>query len=249
MTSLSTQETKNTQEANQSKHLGLPHLSPNTQYVTSSFKLGIIAGGQLGKMLALAASNWDVATYILDNDPACPASSCCTQQTLGDPKNFDDVYTFGKSVDLLTYEIESINIEALLALKKDGKSIHPDPDILQVIQDKGTQKEFYTHHQIPTAPYFLVEGTQEITQALQSGKLHYPFVQKLRKGGYDGRGVSVIKNANDLNLLLTGPSVIESLVSIQAEISVLAARNSQGQIRCFPTVSYTHLTLPTNREV
>lgn len=206
------------------------------QLVTSEFKLGIIAGGQLGKMLVLAASNWDVKTYIMDKDDHCPASTSCTHFVQGDHTDFEDVVRFGKMVDMITYEIESINIEALKTLKSLGKRIIPDPDILETVQDKGQQKLFYKDNKIPTSPFKLFEGKEDINKALSKGDLSYPFVQKLRKGGYDGRGVAVIKSKADQDLMLDGPSVIEDMVDIKKEISVIAARNGHGEVRCFPVV-------------
>ena len=122
------------------------------QLVTSDFKLGIIAGGQLGKMLVLAASNWDVKTYVMDKDDHCPASTLCTKFVQGDHASYEDVVRFGKMVDMITFEIESINIEALKTLKSMGKRISPDPEILYTIQDKGYQKLFYRENLIPTIP-------------------------------------------------------------------------------------------------
>ncbi len=206
------------------------------QLVTSEFKLGIIAGGQLGKLLVLAASNWDVKTYILDKDEHCPASTCCTQFVKGNHLDFDDVYNFGKMVDMVTFEIESINIDALKKLKGEGKKISPDPNILEIIQDKGLQKQFYKQYKIPSSQFSLFNDKSDIKNALKSGTLKYPFVQKLCKGGYDGKGVSVIKTENDLDNLLEGVSVIEDLVDIEKEISIIAARNAKGEVKCFPVV-------------
>lgn len=206
------------------------------QLVTSDFKLGIIAGGQLGKMLVLAASNWDVKTYILDADDHCPASTCCSHFVKGSQLQYDDVVRFGNMVDMITFEIENVNIQALKKLKAEGKKIFPDPDTLEVIQDKGLQKEFYRAHNIPSPPFQLFGHQDEILHALSTGALHFPFVQKLRKGGYDGKGVAVIQNRNDIKDLLAGPSVVENLVEIQKEISVIAARNHKGEIKCFPVV-------------
>jgi 5-(carboxyamino)imidazole ribonucleotide synthase len=204
--------------------------------VVSDFKLGIIAGGQLGKMLVLAASNWDVKTYVLDNDDHCPASANCTHFEKGDPLNHGDVYRFGKMVDMLTFEIESVNIEAIKQLKAEGLPIYPDPKTLEIIQDKGMQKQFYANQYIPTAPFQLFEDTHSIRQAIREGSLKVPFVQKLRKGGYDGRGVLVVKDSSGLNHLLEGPSMVEEMIPIEKEISVIAARNKRGEIRCFPVV-------------
>lgn len=206
------------------------------QLVTSDFKLGIIAGGQLGKMLALAASNWDVKTYVLDNDPQCPASSCTTGYVKGSLNSYDDVYNFGKSVDMITFEIESVNVDALIRLKQEGIKIYPDPEALRIIQDKGLQKQFFATHDIPTSDFNLYDSKEAILAAIEKGTIAFPFVQKLRTGGYDGRGVVVVKSANDLTKLLEGPSVIEDLVDIEREVSVIAARNLSGQVNCFPLV-------------
>jgi 5-(carboxyamino)imidazole ribonucleotide synthase len=198
--------------------------------------MGVIAGGQLGKMLIQEASKWDIATYILDPDEACSARSVASVYVKGDFTDFDDVYNFGKQVDLLTFELENVNIEALQKLKSEGLKIVPDPDILALIQDKGLQKEFYAEHDLPTSPFVCCEE-ERIPEALESGKLEYPFVQKLRKGGYDGRGVSLIHNSEDE--LLKGTSMCEKKVDIDKEIAVIAARNSADEVRCFPAVEMT----------
>lgn len=206
------------------------------QLVTSDFKLGIIAGGQLGKMLVLAASNWDVKTCILDTDEHCPASTCCTQFVKGNQLDYDTVIRFGCMVDMITFEIENVNIEALQKLKAQGKKIFPDPDALAIIQDKGLQKEFYKNNKIPSPQFFLFKNKAEIIVASQAGEITFPFVQKLRKGGYDGKGVSIIHSRNHLKNLLEGPSLVEKLIEIQTEISVIVARNLKGEIKCFPVV-------------
>lgn len=206
------------------------------QLVTSDFKLGIIAGGQLGKMLALAASNWDIKTYILDPNADCPASSICTFLKIGNYNDYQTVYDFGKQVDMLTFDIENVNIDALLQLKKEGKRIHPEPEILKIIQDKGLQKDFYKNQNIPTSPYSLYDSKEEIFKAIEQNKIQLPFVQKLRKTGYDGKGVLVVKNTNNFSRIMEGPSLIEQLVKIKKEISVIVARNKVGEIKCFPAV-------------
>ena len=202
--------------------------------VTSEFKLGIIAGGQLGKMLSLAASNWDVKTYILDKDLHCPAAPCSTEVFAGDPLNFDDVYQFGQRVDMVTYELEAINTDALKKLVLEGRPVLPEPEALEVIQDKGLQKSFFSDHDIPTSSYTLFSNKNEIEAAITAGSLSFPFVQKLRKGGYDGRGVSIISSQTDLERIFDAPSIVEDLVPIQSEISVIAARNPLGEVKCFP---------------
>jgi len=204
--------------------------------VTSDFKLGIIAGGQLGKMLIQEASKWDVITYVLDRDENCPASTIASNFVKGSNTDFDAVYRFGKMVDLLTYEIENINIEALKKLKSEGHKILPDPDTLELIQDKGKQKEFYKQHNIPTSPFENYNSREDIKRGIKENTIKFPFVQKLRKGGYDGRGVAVINNENELDKLLDGPSIIENKVDIANEIAVITARNRKGEIKCYPVV-------------
>ncbi|MFW5877659.1 MAG: 5-(carboxyamino)imidazole ribonucleotide synthase [bacterium] len=204
--------------------------------VTSNLKLGIIAGGQLGKMLIQEASKWDISSYILDKDENCPSCFITSHFVQGDQLDFDAVYRFGKDLDVVTYEIENINIEALHKLKAEGVRVLPDPSILELVQDKGLQKEFYSEHKIPTSPFQLFEGREAIMQAIAEDKLQYPFVQKLRKGGYDGRGVAVISDEKADGKLMDGPSLVEQKVDIDKEISVIAARNGKGEIRCFPAV-------------
>jgi len=206
------------------------------QLVISDFKLGIIAGGQLGKMLALAASNWDIKTYILDPDENCPAASCATHFIKGNHHNFDDVFNFGKKVDMITFEIENVNIDALKKLKKEGTKIFPEPETLELIKDKALQKEFYSLNCIPSAEFKVYTTKEEIIDAIQKETIKLPFVQKLRTGGYDGKGVAVIKTKTDVINLVDGSSIIEESISIKKEISVIVARNSNGEIKCFPPV-------------
>jgi len=202
----------------------------------SSLKLGIIAGGQLGKMLIQDASKWNITTYVLDNDENCPAGKIASHFVKGDKLDFESVYQFGKLVDILTFEIESVNTDALKKLKSEGLKIAPDPEILELIQDKGLQKKFYDKHGIPTSPFQIYENKESILTDIEKGDINFPFVQKLRKGGYDGRGVSVINDKEDLSKVLSGPSVIEKKVDIAKEISVIAARNRKGEVRCYPAV-------------
>jgi 5-(carboxyamino)imidazole ribonucleotide synthase len=187
-------------------------------------------------MLVLAASNWDVKTYILDTDDHCPASTCCTSFVKGNQLVYDDIISFGNKVDMITFEIENVNIEALRKLKAEGKKIFPDPDALAIIQDKGLQKEFYQNNQIPSPQFFLFKNKAEIIAATEKGTITFPFVQKLRRGGYDGKGVAIIKSENDIKNLLEGASLIEDIIDIQAEISVIVARNKNGEVKCFPVV-------------
>lgn len=204
--------------------------------VTSNLKLGIIAGGQLGKMLIQEASKWDLVTYVLDNNENCPAKSIASFYIKGSNIDFDSVYQFGKMVDILTFEIENVNIEALKKLKSEGLKIVPEPEILELIQDKGLQKEFYKNNGIPTSAFKIYESKATILKGIDKGEINLPFVQKLTKGGYDGHGVAVINSKNNLIKILSGVSVIEEKVEIEKEISVIVARNRKGEIKSFPVV-------------
>jgi 5-(carboxyamino)imidazole ribonucleotide synthase len=206
------------------------------QAITSTFKLGILGGGQLGKMLTIAASNWDVNTYVLDPNNECSAATTCSKYVQGDFTNYEDVYNFGKGVDLITIEIENVNIDALKQLKAEGKTVYPDPQILEIIKDKGLQKTFYKEHNIPSSEFELFNDEQAIKDAVQKGDLTIPFVQKSRSEGYDGKGVKVVTTLDDLNELLPGPSLAEKKVQIKKELSVIVARNPSGDIKCFPIV-------------
>ena len=203
---------------------------------TSNLKLGIIAGGQLGKMLIQEASKWDIETYVMDGDENCPARHIASHYVNGSYLDFDDVYNFGKLVDVLTFEIESVNIAALKKLQSEGIQISPDPQILELIQDKGLQKQFYEKNAIPTSPFRMYESAQTIQADIENGTINFPFVQKLRKGGYDGRGVAVINSHEDLPKLLPGASIVEEKVEIVKEISVIVARNLSGEMKCYPLV-------------
>lgn len=206
------------------------------QFVTSNLKLGIIAGGQLAKMLIQEASKWDITTYTLDNDENCPARSIAAHFVKGSHLDFETVYNFGKLVDILTYEIESINVAALKQLQSEGLKILPDPEILELIQDKGKQKEFYQKNAIPASSFKLYNDLAEILRNIEEGEIKYPFVQKLRMGGYDGRGVALIRNNSELSKLLEGASIIEEMIDISKEIAVIAARNKEGEVKCYPVV-------------
>jgi 5-(carboxyamino)imidazole ribonucleotide synthase len=203
---------------------------------TSDLKLGIIAGGQLGKMLIQEASKWDIATYVLDGDKHCPAGGIASHYVQGSHLDYQSVYQFGKLVDILTYEIESINIEALKRLKAEGTHVIPDPEVLEMIQDKGLQKEFFTQNDIPTAEYTLYETSDAIRESVEAGNLSFPFVQKLRRGGYDGRGVAVVGDASGLDHLLPGASLVERKVKVVKEVSVIVARNHYGEVKAYPAV-------------
>lgn len=206
------------------------------QLVTSDFKLGIISGGQLGKLLALSASNWDIQTYVLDGSVKAPAATICTKFVQGSYLDYEDVLNFGRQVDMITFEIENVNNEALHQLQKEGVKIVPNPEVLHLISDKGTQKLFYAEHELPTSDFQLFDNAVAIRKAIDKGDVVFPFVQKLRRAGYDGRGVQIIKTEEDLGKLFTAPSLTEELVDLKKEISVIVARNEKGETASFPTV-------------
>jgi 5-(carboxyamino)imidazole ribonucleotide synthase len=199
-------------------------------------KLGILGGGQLGKMLCIAAAPLDIPVHILDEDDSFPAAKLCEKFVAGDFNNFDDVYQFGQTVDVLTIEIEHVNTDALLKLESEGKVIHPAPAQLNIIKDKGLQKLLYVNHQIPTSNFSFFENKEEIKTALENGAIRYPFVQKLRTGGYDGKGVAVIRSAGDWGKLLEGSAIVEDMVDIAKEIAVIVCRNEKGDTVVYPSV-------------
>ena len=193
-------------------------------------KIGILGGGQLGKMLAIEAANWHLPIYILDQDQQFPAVPYAPFFQAGDFKNFDDVVQFGKKVDILTIEIEQINVDALFYLENEGVKVYPKPSTVKVIQDKGLQKMFYQERDIPTAGFQLFNDGKEIKEALKSKQITFPFVQKSRKDGYDGKGVVVVSNENEVINLLDCPSIIEERINIKTEISILVARSASGEL-------------------
>lgn len=190
-------------------------------------RLGILGGGQLGRMLIQKALDLDIRTKVLDPSPDAPCAPVATEFVVGDFKDYDTVMEFGRTVDLLTIEIENVNARALRALEKEGITVHPQPWIVEMVQDKGTQKQFYEAHGIPTADFSLIEDKKE----LQEYDEHLPFVQKLRVGGYDGRGVKLHDTPVSLDEGLDGPSVLEDKVRIDKEIAVLVARNPSDEIQ------------------
>ncbi len=206
-------------------------------FANQEIVIGICGGGQLGKMLCEAASAWDWKTAVLDQHPDDPAARMAHRFVQGDFTNYDDVHKFGESVDVITIEIEKVNLEALLELERMGRVVHPSPKALAIIRDKALQKQFFIDQGLPTSQQTLYENVDDILAEIKSGMLEFPFVQKLRSGGYDGRGVAIIKSNEDLSLLLNGQSLVEPFIEIEAEVSVIAARNLNGEIKTFPPVA------------
>ena len=205
-------------------------------YFSSNFTLGILGGGQLGKMMLYETRKFDITTHVLDPSLEAPCRIACDHFTQGDLMDYDTVYTFGKKVDILTFEIEGVNIEALEALEKEGKKVYPSSKTLRNIQDKGVQKKFYDTHKIPTAPFSVFETIALVKKAVASGELKLPFVWKNCTGGYDGKGVQVIKNSQTLDVLPDCPCITEDLVAFKNELAVIVVRNPSAQVKTYPVV-------------
>ena len=193
-------------------------------------KIGILGGGQLGKMLLQKAADFDLDISVMDPDPDAPSRFLCKEFHKGDFRNYDDVLAFGRTVDLLTIEIEHVNTQALFVLEKEGVIIYPQPNIVQLVQDKGAQKIFYRTHKIPTAGFQLVANRASVVES----EMALPFIQKLRREGYDGRGVKKIDSLSEKSNAFDAPSVLEELVDLEMEISVIVARNARGEIVHYP---------------
>ena len=199
------------------------------KFFDKGFKLGILGGGQLGRMFIQEAINYNIHVSILDPASNAPCADSAHDFVIGDFNDFDTVLNFGRNMDVVTIEIEHVNITALYELERLGVKVFPQPKVIELIQDKGLQKEFYQTNNIASSSYQLID--REVTAD------DLPIVQKLRKGGYDGRGVVVLKEENDLaSSFKNAPTVLEKLVDIQKEISVIVARNEAGEIKTFPTV-------------
>ena len=198
--------------------------------------LHILGGGQLGKMLIEAASDWNIRCHVLDPDPDCSCSRLAWQFTCGSFKDYDAVMAFCAEAHYITIEIEHVNTDALRDLKAQGKKVFPDPDMLDIIKDKGKQKSFYVEHGIPTSPFTLYDDADAIRQAVASGTRTLPFVQKSCTAGYDGKGVQVVRTKDDLDKLLPGASLAEELIPFEKELAVIVARSTNGDTKAFPAV-------------
>lgn len=198
----------------------------------SDLRLGVLGGGQLGRMLIQEAINFNASVSVLDPDENAPCKNLCDYFEVGALDDFDTVYKFGKRVDLLTIEIEKVNVDALEKLEEEGVTVYPQARIIRLIQDKGLQKEFFKQNDIPTAGFQLISSKED----LKNAKFSLPYVQKLRKDGYDGRGVMKIMQASDLENAFEAPSLIEKLVDFEMEIGVIVSRNENEEVKVFPCV-------------
>ena len=195
-------------------------------------KAGILGGGQLGRMLLQEAANYPVEVSVMEKDPLCPSAKLCHHFILGDITNYDDVIRFGEGLDVITIEIENVNVEALFELEKRGCRIIPKPEALRTIKNKILQKEFYTQHQIPTALYKVLQNREELKNNID----FLPAVHKLAMGGYDGKGVQIIKKQEDIPLGFDAPSVLEKMISIEKEIAIIVAVAENGKTAIYPPV-------------
>ncbi|MBL0063601.1 MAG: 5-(carboxyamino)imidazole ribonucleotide synthase [Bacteroidetes bacterium] len=197
-----------------------------------TLRFGILGGGQLGRMLIQKATDFNVTNVVLDPDPEAPCRYLADEFVCGSFQDYETVLAFGRTVDLLTIEIEHVNVEALEQLEKEGIVVYPQSRVIRLVQDKGLQKIFYRTHGIPTAEFHLLDSIEHIAKYASQ----FPFIQKLRKGGYDGKGVVKLENSGEIIKGFDAPSILEKLIDFEKEISVLVARNAQGECKAFPVV-------------
>lgn len=202
------------------------------QFRPTNIKIGMLGGGQLGRMAIQSAINYNLYICCLDPDENAPCKSIANEFKKGSLTDYDTVYKFGKDKDIITIEIENVNVDALKALQKEGKKVFPQPEVIEIIKDKGLQKMFYQRHNIPSPDFFLIEQKEQIAKYSS----FFPFFQKLRTGGYDGKGVVKLGHPHKIEQAFDAPSVLERFVNFDKEISVIVARNENGEVKCFPPV-------------
>ncbi len=205
-------------------------------YFSSDFTLGILGGGQLGKMLLYETRKYDIRTKVVDPSIDAPCRIACDIFEQGDLMDYDTVYRFGKNVDLLTFEIENVNVAALEKLEAEGKKVYPSSKTLRNIQNKGIQKQFYKTHGIPTAPFSIFQNKKELNEVITQKESAFPFVWKSCTGGYDGKGVSIIRAAEDIVALPDVACITEELIPFKNELAVIVARNPNGEVKTYPVV-------------
>lgn len=194
-------------------------------------KVGILGGGQLGRMLLQAAANYPVETFVMENDENCPSAHLCHHFTKGNIQDFDAVYAFGKDLDALTIEIEAVNVDALEKLESEGVKVYPNSHAIKTIKNKILQKQFYEFHQVPSPAFVITQNISELS--FHTAML--PAVHKIAMGGYDGRGVQVVKTPNDFSKGFDAPAVLEKMVHIKKEIALMLAMNDAGEIAIYPS--------------
>ena len=206
------------------------------RYFSSKHKLGILGGGQLGKMMLYNTRKFDINTSVLDPNNEAPSRLACNHFVQGDLMDFETVFNFGKKVDTLTIEIENVNVEALKALEKEGVKVYPDSNTLATIQNKAEQKRFYTKHQLPTAAFKAYNNKSTLEKAVSENVQFLPFVWKSARFGYDGNGVKIIRKYSDIDQLPNGECIAEDLIPFKNELAVIVARNPKGEIKSYPVV-------------
>jgi 5-(carboxyamino)imidazole ribonucleotide synthase len=207
-------------------------------YFSSDFKLGILGGGQLGKMMLYDTRKLDIQTYVLDPSNDAPCRIACEKFKQGSLMDFDTVYNFGKQVDVLTFEIELVNVDALEKLEQEGIKVFPSSKTLRIIQNKGKQKQFYKDNHLPTSDFQLFESLENLKSEIinHQSSITLPFVWKSTEFGYDGNGVKVIRKIEDLEGLPEGECIAEQMVNFKNELAVIVARNPSGEIKTYPVV-------------
>lgn len=205
-------------------------------YFSSDFKLGILGGGQLGKMMLTETRKFDIQTYVVDPSSEAPCQFGATEFFQGSLNDYQTVIDLGNQVDVLTIEIENVNLEALETLEAEGKKVYPSPKTLRLISNKGNQKDFYTQHNIPTAPYERFLTLTALKAEVASGNIEIPFVWKATEGGYDGNGVKVVRKMEDLDTLPETECIAETMIPFKNELAVIVARSASGEIKTYPVV-------------
>lgn len=207
-------------------------------YFSSDFKLGILGGGQLGKMMLYDTRKFDIQTYVLDPSEEAPCKIACDKFVQGSLMDFDTVYNFGKQVDVLTFEIELVNVDALEKLEQEGIKVFPSAKTLRIIQNKGKQKQFYKDNNLPTSDFQLFKDLQSLKSEIltPNSQISIPFVWKSTEFGYDGNGVKIVRKIEDLEGLPEGECIAEQMVNFKNELAVIVARNPSGEIKTYPVV-------------
>lgn len=205
-------------------------------YFSSNFKLGILGGGQLGKMMLYETRKFDIKTHVLDPSAEAPCKISCNEFEQGNLMDFETVLNFGRKVDVLTFEIEAVNVDALEKLEAEGILVYPGSSTLKKIQNKAIQKKFYSKNGIPTADFSVFSSKVELTSAVKNGDINLPFVWKSSTGGYDGKGVAVIKTEADLEEINDAECIAEKLIPFKNELAVIVARNPSGEMKTYPVV-------------
>ena len=205
-------------------------------FFSGSQTIGILGGGQLGKMLLTTTRQWDINTKVMDPSDQAPGRIACNTFVVGDLMDYDKVVEFGKNVDILTIEIENVNTAALATLEKQGVKVYPQASVLKTIQNKCHQKKFYKSNNIPTAPFQLFDSKDALKDALGKGEVSFPFVWKSEAMGYDGFGVQIVRTNSDLENINEGPCMAEDLVAIDKELGIIVCRSPKGESVCYPCV-------------